>query len=159
MCRSWSGRIETHGCDDAPRRHLCTHRVVSQRRRRSARRGPCHPPRNATQFGEDESRAIDSALYTMGNVLLRAISWSASDVADQLEDLVVICGPPLAMSTEWLRLAAVLGDRHRITFYDAAWAVTADALGISFVSVDAQLRTAGLAESPAEVGQRLRLSS
>jgi predicted nucleic acid-binding protein len=43
-----------------------------------------------------------------------------------------------------------------LTFYDAAWASSADALGISLVSVDAKLLTAGLAESPAAVVQRLR---
>jgi predicted nucleic acid-binding protein len=112
----------------------------------------------ATQVGEVQARVIDLALYEMGNVLLGALGWSGSDVADQLEDLVIICGPPLAMAAEWLRQAAELGQRHRLTFYDAAWAVAAEALGISLVSVDAQLLGAGLAESPAAVVQRLRLS-
>jgi len=113
--------------------------------------------RNATQVGEVQARVIDLALYEMGNVLLRALCWSGSDVADQLEDLVIICGPPLAMAAEWLRQAAELAERHRLTFYDAAWAGAAEALGISLVSVDAQLLEAGLAESPAAVVQRLRL--
>jgi len=112
----------------------------------------------ATQVGEVQARVIDLALYEMGNVLLGALGWSGSDVADQLEDLVIICGPPLAMAAEWLRQAAELGQRHRLTFYDAAWAAAAEALGISLVSVDAQLLGAGLAESPAAVVQRLRLS-
>jgi predicted nucleic acid-binding protein len=114
--------------------------------------------REATQVGEIQARVIDLALYEMGNVLLRALGWSASDVADQLEDLVIICGPPLAMAAEWLRQTAELGERHRLTFYDAAWAAAAEALGISLVSVDAQLLGAGLAESPAAAVQRLRLS-
>ncbi len=113
--------------------------------------------RDATQAGEVQARVIDLALYEMGNVLLRALGWAGSDVADQLEDLVIICGSPLAMAAEWLRQAAVLGERHRLTFYDAAWAAAAQALGISLVSVDAQLLAAGLAESPAAVVQRLRL--
>ena len=116
-----------------------------------------HSIRDATQVGEVQSRVIDLALYEMGNVLLRALGWNASDVADQLEDLIIICGPPLAMAAEWLRLAAELGERHRLTFYDSAWAAAAEALGISLVSVDAQLLAAGLAESPAAVVQRLRL--
>lgn len=114
--------------------------------------------RDATQVGEVQSRIIDLALYEMGNVLLRALGWSASDVADQIEDLVIICGPPLAMAAEWLRQAAELGERHRLTFYDSAWASAAKALDISLVSVDAQLLAAGLAESPSEVVQRLRLA-
>jgi predicted nucleic acid-binding protein len=100
---------------------------------------------------------IDLALYEMGNVLLRALGWSGSDVADQLEDLVIICGPPLAMATDWLRQAAELAERHRLTFYDAAWAAAAEALGISLISVDAQLLDAGLAETPTAATQRLRL--
>ncbi|HEY1652219.1 MAG TPA: type II toxin-antitoxin system VapC family toxin [Acidimicrobiales bacterium] len=113
--------------------------------------------RDATQVGELQARVIDLALYEMGNVLLRALGWSGSDVADQLEDLVIICGPPLAMAAGWLRRAAELGERHRLTFYDAAWAATAEALGVSLVSVDPRLLDAGLAESPSEVVQRLRL--
>jgi len=113
--------------------------------------------RQATQVGDVETRVLDLALYEMGNVLLRTLGWGASDVADQLEDLVVICGPPLAMAADWLRRAAELGHRHRLTFYDAAWAAAAEALGISLVSVDAQLLAAGLAESPAAVVRRLRL--
>jgi predicted nucleic acid-binding protein len=113
--------------------------------------------RDATQVGEVQGRVIDLALYEMGNVLLRALGWSGSDVADQLEDVVTICGPPLAMAAEWIRQAAELGERHKLTFYDAAWAAAAQALGISLVSVDAQLLAAGLAESPTAVVRRLRL--
>jgi predicted nucleic acid-binding protein len=113
--------------------------------------------RDATLVGEVQARVIDLALYEMGNVLLRPLRWSGSDVADQLDDLIVICGPPLALSAEWLRQAAELGERHRLTFYDAAWAAAAEALGVTLVSVDAQLLAAGLAESPAAVVQRLRL--
>lgn len=113
--------------------------------------------REATQVGEVQARVIDLALYEMGNVLLRALGWSGSDIADQLEDLVVICGPPLAMAAEWLRQAAELGERHRLSFYDAAWAAAAEGLGISLVSVDSQLLATGLAESPAALVQRLRL--
>jgi predicted nucleic acid-binding protein len=114
--------------------------------------------RDATQIGEIHTRVIDLALYEMGNVLLRALRWGASDVADQLEDLVLICGPPLAMAAQWLRRAAELGERHQLTFYDAAWAAAAEALDVALVSTDAQLLTAGLAESPTAAAHRLRLS-
>ena len=113
--------------------------------------------RNATQIGEIQTRVIDLALYEMGNVLLRSLRWSGSEVADQLEDLVIICGPPLAMAAEWLRRAARLGDRHQLTFYDAAWAAAAEVLEVALVSTDVKLLTTGLAESPAAVAQRLRL--
>jgi predicted nucleic acid-binding protein len=115
--------------------------------------------RDATLVGEVQARVIDLAFYEMGNVLVRALRWSGSAVADQLDDLVVICGPPLAMGAKWLRQAAELGERHGLTFYDAAWAAAAEALDVALVSVDAQLLAAGLAESPAAVAHRLRLPS
>jgi predicted nucleic acid-binding protein len=118
---------------------------------------PAHSIRDATQSGEVQARVIDLALYEMGNVLLRSLRWTAGDIADQIEDLIVICGPPLALGADWLRLAAELGERHQLTFYDAAWAAAAQGLGISLVSADARLLAAHLAESPAEVAQRLRL--
>lgn len=40
--------------------------------------------REATRGGDLETRVIDLALYEMGNVLLRSLHWSGSDVADQL---------------------------------------------------------------------------
>lgn len=113
--------------------------------------------RDATRRGEIEARVIDLAIYEMGNVLLRSLHWSASDVADQLDDLIVVCGAPLAIAAAWFRQAADIGATHGLTFYDACWAAAAQALGISLVSVDAQLLTAGLAESPAAVVQRVRL--
>lgn len=101
---------------------------------------------------------IDLALYELGNVLLRALRWSARDVADQLDDLVTICGTPLVMLPGWLRGAALLGAAHNLTFYDAAWAASARALAIPLVSADTRLLGAGLAESPAGFAGRLGLS-
>jgi predicted nucleic acid-binding protein len=113
--------------------------------------------RDATRRGDVQSRVIDLALYEMGNVLLRAFGWNGSDVADQLDDLVVICGAPLAMTAEWFRRAAAIGATEGLTFYDAAWAASAEALGVSLISADAQLLAAGLAESPGAAARRLRL--
>lgn len=113
--------------------------------------------REATRRAEVESRVIDLAIYEMGNVLLRGLHWNGSDVADQLDDLVVICGSPLAMAASWFRHAALLGAEHELTYYDACWAAAAQALDVSLVSADARLLGAGLAESPRAVAQRLRL--
>ena len=113
--------------------------------------------RDATRRGEIEARVIDLAIYEMGNVLLRSLRWSASDVADQLDDLIVICGAPLAIASAWLRQAADIAATHGLTFYDACWAAAAQALGISLVSVDAQLLSTGLAELPAALVERVRL--
>ena len=114
--------------------------------------------RDATMRGEIETRVIDLAIYEMGNVLLRALHWSGSDVADQLDDLVVICGVPLAMAAEWYRQAATIGAAHGLSYDDACWAAAAAALGVFLVSADVQLLEAGLAESPRATAQRLGLN-
>lgn len=113
--------------------------------------------RDATTRGDVESRIIDLALYEMGNVLVRSLGWSGAAVADQLTDIVTVCGAPLALGLDWHRRAALVGHRHGLTFYDAAWAAAAEALGVALVSADARLLGAGLAESPAGVARRLRL--
>jgi len=115
--------------------------------------------RDATRRGDIESRVIDLALYELGNVLLGALHWNGPDVADQLEDLVVICGAPLAMAASWFRRAADMGAAHSLTFYDACWASAAESLGVSLVSADSRLLVAGLGESPRAAAQRLRLMS
>ena len=50
--------------------------------------------RDATGRGEVEVRVIDLAIYELGNVLLRVLRWNGPDVADQLDDLMIICGVP-----------------------------------------------------------------
>ena len=121
---------------------------VAEARARYARQ------RNEVTSGQ---RVIDLALDEMGNVLLRSLQWSGPDVADQLDDVLVICGSPLAVTADWPRRAATLGVANGLTFYDSCWAATAEALGISLVSADARLIEAGLAESPADAVLRLRL--
>lgn len=113
--------------------------------------------RDANQRGDIDAHIIDLAMFEVGNVLLTRLGWPASDVADQLDDLVVICGTPLTTIPAWLRDAAALGAAHRLTFYDAAWAASARGLGIALVSADSALLAAGLADSPASTVTRLRL--
>ena len=60
------------------------------------------------------------------------------------------------MAEEWLRRAARLGDAHRLSLHDAAWAAAALQLGPGLVSTDRRLLGAGLAESPTSVVDRLR---
>jgi len=79
-------------------------------------------------------------------------------VADQLDDLLVIFGPPLLSSPEWLRDAADLASSRRLTFYDAAWAAAARGLGVPLVSADGQLLAAGLAETATATVRRLGLT-
>jgi predicted nucleic acid-binding protein len=113
--------------------------------------------RRAHVEGVVEGRIIDLALYEVGNALIRALGWPSHDVADQLDDLVALCGAPLSMSAEQLRLAAGLAGRHELTFYDASWAAVAVALRIPLVSADRRLLEAGLGESPTAIVDRLRL--
>ena len=119
--------------------------------------GEARALRENARRGDIETRVIDLAFYEMGNLLLRSLRWSGSDVADQLDDLIVICGPPLAVGADLLRRAAVIGAANGLSFYDACWAAAAQALGVSLVSADTQLLHAGLAESPQAVVHRLRL--
>lgn len=113
--------------------------------------------RDANQRGDLDARVTDLALYEIGNVLLRSLHWSAGDVADQLDDLVTICGTPFVMDLAWLHDAASLAVTHKLTFYDATWAAAARGLGVALVSSDERLLAAGLAESPDAAAGRLRL--
>ena len=100
---------------------------------------------------------IDLGFYEVGNVLLRSLGWSGSQVADQLMDLFLICGTPLNMTMGWLHEAAELGERFGLTYYDAAWGAAAKSLSIPLVSADKQLLATGLAQSPTDIARRLGL--
>lgn len=114
--------------------------------------------RDANSQGAVEARIIDLGLHEVGNVLLKRQSWRPQDVADQLDDLLIICGAPILLIPAWLREAATLARKHSLTFYDAAWAATARALGVPLVSADNRLVGAGLALSPASAVRHLHLS-
>jgi predicted nucleic acid-binding protein len=107
--------------------------------------------------GELDAHILDLAVYEIGNVLLRALRWQPAEVADQLDDLHTILGPPLVMTPEWLRQAAALAHAHGLSFYDASWAAAAAGLGTPLVSADRQLLDTGLAESATELVGRLKL--
>ena len=113
--------------------------------------------RRAHVTGDLDAHLLDLATYEVGNVLTRALGWEPADVADQLDDLHTVLGPPLVMTADWLRHAAALAHDHGLSFYDASWAATADKLNMPLVSADRQLLAAGLAESPSDAVARLRL--
>jgi predicted nucleic acid-binding protein len=114
--------------------------------------------RSAHVNGDLDAHMIDLAMYEIGNVLLRALNWSPVEVADQLDDLLAIVGPPLISSPAWLRRAAMLGYQHNLSFYDASWAAASAELKVPLVSADRKLHGAGLAESPTQACARLQLS-
>ena len=113
--------------------------------------------RRAHVSGDVDAHMLDLASYEVGNVLARTLRWDPAEVADQLDDLHTILGPPLVMTADWLRHAAALAHGHGLSFYDASWAATADKLSMRLVSADRQLLAAGLAESPSDTVGRLRL--
>ena len=115
--------------------------------------------RDAHVRGELDAHVLDLAIYEIGNVLVRTLKWSAGDVGDQLDDLGDIVGPPLVMSPACIREAAVVAERHGLSFYDASWAATASVLRIPLVSADRRLLDAGLAETASAVVDRLNLNS
>jgi predicted nucleic acid-binding protein len=112
---------------------------------------------NAHRRGDIDAMVLDLATYEVGNVLVRALGWSAEDTADQLDDLLVLCGGPIALGPEWRRDAAALAVGARLTFYDGAWAAAARGLGVTLVSADARLQAAGYAKSPTEVVRNFAL--
>lgn len=92
---------------------------------------------------------LDLAPYEFGNVLLRALRQPGSVVIEQLDVLRRLCGPFVHPAPSWLADAAVLGERHGLTFYDACWSAAAQALDCPLVSADRKLVSEGLAISPA----------
>ncbi len=106
---------------------------------------------------EIDLHILDLALYEVGNVLTRALRWAPEAAAEQLYDLIAITGSPIGFSGEWFYSAAELSHKYGLSFYDAAWAATAQALSMSFVTSDRAIQRAGLGESPAVFVDRLKL--
>ena len=112
--------------------------------------------RAAHVTGELDGYMLDLAVDEVGNVLTRTLRWTAGDVADQLDDLHAILGPPLVMTRGWWRRAATFGQVTPCPS-TTRWAAAAAELGIP-VSADRRLLAASLAESPTQVTTRLKLS-
>lgn len=100
---------------------------------------------------------LDLTFYELGNVLLRALRWPASDVADQLDDVRAICAV-LAPGAGELRLAARLAEAHTLTFYDAVYAVAARSRGAALATADQTLLDAGAGEPPSAIATRLGIT-
>jgi predicted nucleic acid-binding protein len=111
----------------------------------------------AHRTGDLAASILDLTLYELGNVLLRALRWPASDVGDQLDDLRGICGTS-APTREELRLAADIGRRNDLTYYDAAYAAVARSRGATLVTADRGLVNAGYGERPGTLVARLGLA-
>jgi predicted nucleic acid-binding protein len=101
---------------------------------------------------------LDLTFYELGNVLLRALGWPASQVADQLDDLRSICSV-LAVGATEQRLAALLAEEHTLTFYDAVYAAAARSRASALATADKALLTAGLGDSPGAIATTHRIST
>jgi predicted nucleic acid-binding protein len=99
---------------------------------------------------------LDLTLYDLGELLLDELRWPAARVADQLDDVLVVCGPPLTMSAKWRRDAAAIAAQHAVSFAAASLVASARALGATLLSTDDTLTGAGLAETPADFVPRHR---
>ena len=105
------------------------------------------------------AHVLDLSVYELGNVLLRSLRWSAGDAADQIDDLLAICGPQLVPDPRSRRRAAELAEEHKLSFYDAVSAATAPVRGFSLVTADRRLLGVELGESPARFVDRLAADS
>lgn len=113
--------------------------------------------RTAHIAGQVDAYVLDLGMYELGNVLVRALRWSAKDVAHQLEDLLEILPTPLVMEQAWFTDAARLAVDHKLSFSDASWAACAHGLSIPLVTADRQLVAAGLAATASATAARLGL--
>ena len=102
-------------------------------------------------------RILDLAIYELSNVLIRRRRWTAEVAADQLDDLLLFVGRPVALDRSWLRDALGLAEQHSLSRYDAHWVAAARHLGVPLVSADRKLLDTGLAESPTAAATRLGL--
>jgi len=80
---------------------------------------PARALRSAHVAGELDAHLLDLGFYEVGNVLTRALRWTATEVADQLDDLNAILGPPVVMTTLAQRGVALL----RLTLSVTRWLV------------------------------------
>jgi predicted nucleic acid-binding protein len=101
--------------------------------------------REAHREGRLTAHILDVTPYELGNMLVGSLRWAPDRVADLLDTLLVICGPPLTPAPGWRRDAATLATEHRLSFYDASFAAAARAMGTPLISADKKLLKPALA--------------
>lgn len=107
--------------------------------------------------GTIDAVVLDLTFYEIGNVLTRGLRWPAREVADQLDDLELICGTGMPLTSDVRGRASELAGRHGLSFYDAAYAAAAQVHAAPLATADDALLTVGLGERPAALAQRLAL--
>jgi predicted nucleic acid-binding protein len=94
---------------------------------------------------------LDLTVYEVGNALMRGrVGTSAEKAATVVEALVEIC-PAIRPSSEEMRGASQLAERHGLTLYDAAYAAVAQSRSARLVTLDRALLDAELGSRPSEL--------
>lgn len=117
--------------------------------------GPARALLAAQRSGTEQVVVLDLCAYELGNVLLRSLRLPAAVVVEQLSLLRSLCGPLLHPRPSWFDAAALLGETHALSYYDASWAAAAQALRCPLVSADSRLLRAGLAVTATEAAAGL----
>lgn len=96
-------------------------------------------------------KVLDLTPYEIGNALLRGRpSIGAERVAAVLGALAEICAQITPTESE-LAMAADLAERHRLTFYDAAYAALARNRNAHLATLDGELLRADLGRRPSQL--------
>jgi len=110
----------------------------------------------AHRQGAVHAHILDLGVYELGNIVVRALNRTATQSHAVLEAALALCGPPLTLSaTDFGRVAKVACD-DGLTFYDAAFAVAAEAHDCTLVSADRKLLTTGHAITLTQSMEQLR---
>jgi predicted nucleic acid-binding protein len=94
---------------------------------------------------------LDLTIYEVGNALMRGRARaSAAQASTVIEALVEIC-PSIRPTPEEMKEASRLAERHKLTFYDAAYAAVAQGRSAELVTLDCDLLDAKLGKRPREL--------
>jgi len=109
---------------------------------------------DARQSGRLSLRVLDLTYYELGNVLARPGRLPAEEIAEQLDELGILCGEGLPMTRALRAATAGIALRDGLTFYDAAYVAVARAQGMDLVTADEQVIATGGGESPTSYAAR-----
>ena len=118
----------------------------------------CRALVTAYQFKEIRLLVTTHTALELGNALLRGHrKASASQVIVALTELANVCDV-VAFEPGDLEAAAILAERHNLSFYDAAYAAVAQRREVRLATLDRQLLAAGLGQRPSEICADLGLA-
>lgn len=94
---------------------------------------------------------LDLTVYEVGNALMRGRAGASAEQASTvIEALVGIC-PSIRPSSDEMKAASRLAERHKLTLYDAAYAAVAQGRSAELVTLDRALLDARLGWRPSEL--------